>query len=407
MITTTNQLEQQHNRINNFLLPGLQNLRQGLNDLSLNEFIVATLEMLMLLERDEYLQKIKHDNLHDKGNGSYPRAFKSLSSNSLIINVPRTRYTDFKPFVLEFLKYSQEQVNELVLKLYTKGLTTRDISDVLATFFGQEISYSQVSNLAERFHELRLAWEKTSLEAYYKVVYCDALYVTLRRGNSYSKEPVHIIYGLREDNKPEVLDISVNPSESANSWSGFLDKLKQRGVKKVDLFVADGLKGLEHEIHRAFPGAAFQKCVVHKMRNILNKVRPKEKSAVAQELKEVFDNFDKDSTLEQAQAKLQKFIDKWGKVYPFIKNSLQDDTLEYYFTYIQFPGSIRRMIYTTNNIESLNKKLPKATKNKQSFEKEDRLLDYIFVLIKEFEQNNWMKYPLSKFNDWLQQTQPI
>jgi len=141
--------QQDQNKVNNFLLTGLKTLRHGLTSLSLEQFVVNTLEILMHLERDEYLQNLKDNNFKDKGNGSYPRSFKSLSQNALVINIPRTRYTVFKPFVIEFLKYSQEQVNELVLKLYTKGLTTRDVSDILSNFFGEEMSYSQVSNLAE------------------------------------------------------------------------------------------------------------------------------------------------------------------------------------------------------------------------------------------------------------------
>ena len=221
MKVTINQQE----KINKFLLSGLQNLRSGLDGLTLENFVVNTLEVLMHLERDEYLEEIKNHHLIDKGNGTYPRSFKSFSKNSLFINIPRTRYTDFKPVVLEFLKYNQEQVNELVLKLYTKGMTTRDVSEVLGDFFGEDISYAQVSNLAEKFNEVRLAWEKTSLEKHYKVIYCDAIYVCVKRETSYAKEPVHIAYGVRDDNKRELLSISINPTESASSWAEFLGPL--------------------------------------------------------------------------------------------------------------------------------------------------------------------------------------
>ena len=130
------------NKQNHILLQGLKNLRLSLSSFSLEQFVVTSLEMLMYLERDEY--------------------------------------TDFKPFVLEFLKYNQEQINDLVLTLYRKGLTTRDVSDILKNFFGEEISYAQVSNLAERFNELSLSWEKASLENHYKVAYADAIYITAR-----------------------------------------------------------------------------------------------------------------------------------------------------------------------------------------------------------------------------------
>lgn len=395
------------NKQNNILLHGLKNLRLSLSSFSLEQFVVTSLEMLMYLERDEYLQNLKDTGFKDKGNGTYPRSFKSLSQNSIIINIPRTRYTDFKPFVIEFLKYNQEQINDLVLTLYRKGLTTRDVSDILQNFFGEEISYSQVSNLAERFNELRMAWEQSPLESSYKVVYADALYITVKRNNSYAKEPVHVMYGIREDNKRELLSLSVNPTESASSWSEAISALKARGVDQVDLFIADGLPLLEEEIHKHLPGSEFQKCVVHKMRNVLNRTRPKHKSEVSEDLKHVFDNFDKDSTIDNAKEKLDNFIQKWKNTYPEFAKSFANDRIEYYFTYIKFPYHLRRMIYTTNGIESLNKKIRKATKNKQSFEKVDRLLDYLFVIIKDFEIENWMKYPISQFSSWTQNTQPI
>ena len=393
------------NKQNHILLQGLKNLRLSLSSFSLEQFVVTSLEMLMYLERDEYLQNLKESGFRDKGNGAYPRSFKSLSQNSIIINIPRTRYTDFKPFVLEFLKYNQEQINDLVLTLYRKGLTTRDVSDILKNFFGEEISYAQVSNLAERFNELRLSWEKASLENHYKVAYADAIYITVKRDNSYAQEPVHIIYGIRDDNKRELLSLTINPTESASSWSEAIGLLKARGVESIDLFVADGLPFLENEIHKHFPGSAFQKCVVHKIRGVLNKTRPKHKGEMAEDLKHVFDNFDKDSTLERTKEKLSDFTNKWSNCYPEITRSFKQDTMEYYFTYIQFPCNLRRMIYTTNSIESFNKKIRKSTKNKQSFEKIDRLLDYIFVVLKDFETENWMKYPVSAFASWTQNTQ--
>jgi transposase-like protein len=232
------------------------------------------------------------------------------------------------------------------------------------------------------------------------VIFCDAIYITVKRGSSYAKEPVHIIYGIREDNKRELLDLSINPTESASSWSEAIKRLKTRGVKSVDLVVADGLQGLEDEVHKHLPGTEFQKCVVHKMRNILNKARPKDKEAIAKDLKHVFDNFSEDSSIEKAQSKLEQFIETWRPLYPSVAASLQTNSMEYYFTYIKFPCNLRRMLYTTNSIENLNKKIRKATKNKQSFEKPDRLLDFLFVIIKDFEVANWMKFPVSIFSTW-------
>lgn len=387
------------NKISRILYSSLLNLKECLNPITIDQFVISILETLMTLEREEYLQSIKdvHNGDSDKGNGAYKRSFKSLSRNSLIINIPRTRSGNFKPFVLEFLKYNQEQINDLVLALYKKGLTTRDVSEILKDFFGEEISYSQVSNLAEKFNDLRKSWEISKLESYYKVIFCDCVYITLRRDDSYSKEAVHIIYGVRDDNKRELLSLSVNPTESSKSWAECFSKIKDRGIEDVGLVVADGLKHLENEVHKYFKTAKFQKCAVHKMRNILNKSRPKDKKEIAKDLSEIFDNFTQASSKKEALQKIKNFICKWKDKYEKISSFFENDELEYYFTYIDFHPNVRRMIYTTNSIESLNKKIRKATKNKQSFEKEDRLLDYLFVVIKDFENSNWMKYPVSLY----------
>lgn len=385
-----------------FLLAGLKNLRSALTSLSIDEFVVTTLEMLMLMERDEYIQHMKALGTDEKGNGVYPRAFRSLSRNALFIKVPRTRYTSFKPIVLELLKYNQEQVNELVLTLYSKGLSTRDVSQILQNFFGEDMSYSKVSILAEKFHEIRQAWLSMPLESHYKVVFCDAIYVALRRGNSYAKEAVHITYGVREDNKRELLTLSVNPTESASSWAECFEEMKKRQIQKIDLIVADGLKGLENEVHKHFPGTVFQKCVFHKKRQILAKVRPKDKFSVSKDLEAIFSNTDTGVNFAQRKEQITAMIEKWAGMYPHVKRSFENETLEYYFSYLKFPYEVRKMIYTTNSIESLNKQIRKATKNKQSFEKEDRLLDYVFVVIKQFEESNWMKYPISAFGNWTQ-----
>jgi len=356
----------------------------------------------MFIERDEYIQNLKKGGTREKGNGAYPRAFRSLSRNSLLIKIPRTRYTTFKPLVLELLKYNQEQVNELVLTLYSKGLTTRDVSQVLQNFFGEDMSYSKVSILANKFHEIRKAWLEIPLESYYKAVFCDALYITLRRGHSYAKEAVHIIYGVREDNKRELLSLSVNPTESASSWAECFKELKRRQVQKIDLIVADGLKSLENEVHKHFPGTVFQKCALHKKRQILAKVRPKDKLEMSRDMEAIFSNMDTNFSFEERKQRISAITEKWDSRYPHIKRSFADETLEYYFNYLKFPAEVRKMIYTTNSIENLNKQIRKATRNKQSFEKEERLLDYIFVVIKQFEEENWMKYPVSTFGKWTQ-----
>lgn len=133
---------------------------------------------------------------------------------------------------------------------------------------------------------------------------------------------------------------------------------------------------------KVYPDADFQKCVVHKMRNILNRTAPKDKMGVANDLKDIFDNFDKDATLKKALKKIDLFLEKWEIKYPNLKNYFKEGNIEYYFTYIKFEPIVRRMIYTTNSLENLNRQIRKTTRNKLSFESPDRLLDYLFMIIK-------------------------
>lgn len=233
-----------------------------------------------------------------------------------------------------------------------------------------------------------MAWEQTPLESYYRIVTCDALYITVKRGHQYTKEAVHVIYGVREEYKRELLSLFINPQGSASSWEDCLSTLKQRGVEHIDCIVADGLKGLENVIHRYDPNAYFQKCVVHKMRQVQSSVRPQHRAQISADLKQVFKHFELESTIEKAREKLECFIRQWKPLYPTIERYFREEVVDYTFSYIHFPAHLRRMNYTTHSIERLNKKNRKATHNQLSFENPERLLDYVFMMIKEFEEQN-------------------
>ena len=194
--------------------------------------------------------------------------------------------------------------------LYRKRLSSRDVSQVMEEYFGRSISRETVNNLAESFHTLRKQWQTSPLDAYYKVIYCDALFTSLKRGNSYSQEALHIIYGVKEDNTREVLLLEVNPTESSSVWEEYLQSLKNRGVEQVDLIVADGLRGFS-QVARHFPDSDIQHCVVHLQRGLLRKVRPKDKREFSRDIKEAFNNFDKSSSQELGQEKLRILASKW------------------------------------------------------------------------------------------------
>lgn len=375
----------------------IKSLRENLDSLSMDKFVATTIETLMGIERDEYLDKIDAREI-DKGNGYYTRAMKTLSSNSIMVHIPRTRAGLFSPATLELLKINREKVDEIALSLYKRGMTSQDIQSFLDEVFEKGMSPSKISNLAEVFNKFRNAWQNAKLEKHYKVVFGDVIFITVKRGDEYTKEGVFVAYGVRDDNRRELLVLELNPTESPQFWGDLLQDLNiKRGVEEIDLFVADGLQYLEDEVLKIYPKAEFQKCVVHKMRNILNKTAPKDKEDVANDLKNIFDNFGKDAILEKALEKVNLFLKKWEKKYPNFKNHFKEGNIEYYFTYIKFDPAVRRMIYTTNSLENLNRQIRKTTRNKLSFESPDRLLDYLFMVIKEFEEKNYMKYPVTNY----------
>jgi transposase-like protein len=162
-----------------FLEASIKNMRLSLSDLSMEQFVIQNLETLFGLEREEYLEKITQEKGKDKGNGYYSRSFQSLMKNGIQIHIPRTRNNGFSPIAMNLFKMSQDQVNELILTLYKKGMTTRDVADVMTDFFGDSVSHTTVANLAEQFHEIRETWEKSKLDATYKVMFCDCIFITV------------------------------------------------------------------------------------------------------------------------------------------------------------------------------------------------------------------------------------
>ncbi|MBI3458779.1 transposase, partial [Candidatus Azambacteria bacterium] len=285
-------MRNKNSKTTELLEKSLKSLRVNLDSLSMDNFIATTIETLMTIERNEYIEKVDDPKI-DTGNGYYGRALKSLSQNSLLVHVPRTRTGLFSPATLALLKISREKVDEIALSLYKRGMTSNDIKSFLDEVFEEGMSPAKISNLAQTFNKFRIAWQESKLEKHYKVVFGDVIFITVRRGNEYAKEGAFVAYGVREDNKRELLVLELNPTESATFWGELLTDLKEkRGVAMIDLFVADGIQYLEDEVLKVYPQADFQKCVVHKIRNVLNKTTPKDKVAVGEDLKNVFDNFE-------------------------------------------------------------------------------------------------------------------
>lgn len=359
---------------------------------AIEEIVKSVFESILKLERSEFLN-ISNDP-ENKANGYYQRLARSINQY-IKINVPRDRLSEFKPVFLDAINRYDSQLLDLSFKLYTHGLTTENIKKIMDEIFGKKISTSSISNITKEFQKTREAWVARPIEEEYYFIYIDALWIPVRR-DTVTKEAFYIVLGLRKDLKRDVLGVYNIPVESAEGWKIVLQDLKNRGLKKVLMIIADGLAGLENIIKVELPETHFQKCLVHKIRNINLRARTKDKAQLKEDFHEVFCLEDQNFTIEEGKKKLEKFILKWKKVYPHFQRFFQESQVEYYFSYLKFPHQIHRMIYTTNWIERLNKSIRKTEKVRNSFPNPDSALNLICAFLMDYEKDVY-RHKISSF----------
>lgn len=356
----------------------------------LNEVLQMTLNGLMFAERSAFLEQDKEN----KGNGY--RFVKAVGMGKQIsLSVPRDRLGIFEPIILALIRDQETLMKDISFDLYGKGLTTHQIGEVLDKIYGKHYCTSSISNITKTFYKQMEQWRHRALNKRYPVIYIDAIHVKIRR-EYVSSEAFYVILGLNEDFTREVLGVVNIPTESASGWKEVLKSLKKRGIEDVSLFVADGLSYLEESIHQEFPKAQFQKCVTHFKRNVLNKVKSKHKEEVAWDIREIFDIDNQLDTKEKAIARLELFIEKWGKYYRHIKNIRVNNIADYYFTYMNFDHRVRRMIYTTNWIERLNKDFRRTLKIRNALPSYESALTLISKVAMDKEEKHY-NYPIYNF----------
>jgi len=253
------------------------------------------------------------------------------------------------------------------------------------------MSRSTISNITDEVLIEIEAWRNKPLSSRYYAIYIDALRIPIRR-DTVSKESFYIALGLRTDLTREVLGIYHLPEECLSGWKDVIKGLKERGVSETLLFITDEFTEIEQAILSQFPKADIQRCIIHKKRNILKKVRRKDKRAIMDDFNEVLDIDNHQNTVKKAVVNLNKFIGKWGKIYPSIKNMF--NRKKEYFSYLNYPMVMRRMVYTNNWIENLNRQIRRTTKIRGSFPNEKSAEKLITLKCMEKEEN-YMKYPIT------------
>lgn len=336
----------------------------------LHDLLEIMLESMMVAERGEYLRTAGEGN---KGNG-YRLGHTYGQGRKLEFKIPRDRYGNFHPRILAVLKNQEEECDRLAGALYSKGLTQSQVGDIFDEIYGEHYSKSSISRMIQYMREDVSKWLDRPLERYYPIVFIDCVFIKVRRARSCSAEAFYVIMAVKEDKTREVLGIYNNPEESASGWGEMLKKIKGRGVEKIGLIVADGLKGLDTAVGGPFPNVPLQRCTTHLKRNLLGKVKHGDKMSLSEDLRDVFRTGDRSYTRDDAWRKWQGLCDKWGASYRSFKTMRDDLYYMDYFTYLDYDSRIQSMIYTTNWIERLQKDFRRVTRMRGAMPNDESVL---------------------------------
>lgn len=334
-------------------------------------------EEMLSGELDAHLGYKKHTNAtgSNKRNGSKTKTIKT-TKGSYSIDVPRDRESSFEPRLIPKRKRMIDHIEDVVISFYAKGMSTADISRQINELYGVEISSSTVSNITERVLIDVAEWQQRPLDSTYLVVWLDGIVFKVRQDNKIINKCIYIVAGLNTTGHKEVLGLWINEQESASFWMKALTDLRARGVHDIIIACSDNLKGLTQAIQAIFPETVTQLCIVHQIRNSLKKVPYKNRRAVAKDLKNIYE-----APNEQAAAQaFFGFEVKWGKTYPYICTSWKNNW-DNLVPFLQYPMEIRKLIYTTNMIENLNRNVRKFTKNKTMFPDDDAVMKAVYLAI--------------------------
>ncbi|MSB11341.1 IS256 family transposase [Finegoldia magna] len=336
----------------------VQDLQEALKDL-----LGDTMEQMLKAELDEHLDYEygeKPLSLNTR-NGSSKKTVKSSYGN-IDLNIPRDREGSFEPQALKKYQKDISNIENQIISMYAKGMTTRDISTHIKEIYGFGISESMVSKITNKILPTIEEWQNRPLEKVYPFVFLDAIHYHVRENNIVVKKAVYIALGYNTEGYKEILGMRVGENESSKYWLLVLNQLKERGLEDILIVSTDNLSGFSQAIESVYPKTEIQKCVIHQIRNSTKFVSYRDIKELMKDLKTVY----KASTEELALSNLDIFEEKWGKKYPMCVNSWRNNWAEL-ATYFKYPEGIRKLIYTTNSIENFNRQLRKVTKNKTIF----------------------------------------
>ena len=342
------------------------------------ETIAEFMENGLDAEMDEELGYSKYDYRNkDTDNSRNGHSSKTLrtSFGDVEVTVPRDRKSEFEPQILKKNQTSISQdIEEKILSMYAKGMTTGDIETHIRDIYGIEVSDTTVSRITDKILPVAKEWQQRPLESIYAVVFLDAIHYHVRSEGQVIKKAVYIAIGINLDGRKSVLGMWVGENKSAKFWATVLNGLRNRGVEDIFIACTDNLTGFTAAIEAVFPQTEVQNCIIHQLRNSSKYVSYKDLKALMADLKAVYGAVDEQSAL----AALDTFSERWDKKYPKISQSWRDNWANL-STYFKFPQEVRRLIYTTNAIEGFNRQLRKVTKSKSVFPTDDSLFKMLYL----------------------------
>ena len=379
----------------------LRNIMKGLDVKSFDDlkdvFKLMVGEMLengLEGELDDELGYTKYDYRNKEGENSrngYSKKTLKTSFGETEIKVPRDREGEFEP---QLVKKNQTtltgDIEEKILSMYAKGMTTSDIESHIQEIYGLDCSDTTISRITDKILPVVREWQQRPLEDIYAVVFMDAIHFHVRSEGQIVKKAVYIAIGINMDGIKEVLGMWVGENESAKFWLSVMNGLKNRGLNDILIACVDGLTGFDNAIEAVYPKTEIQQCIIHQIRNTTRFVSYKDIKALMADLKRVYAAVDEETALYELEA----FGEKWNRKYPKIAQSWETNWSKL-STYFKYPQEVRTLIYTTNTIEGFNRQLRKVTKSKSVFPTDDSLLKMLYLAMMDITKK-WT----GKRRDW-------
>jgi len=343
----------------------------------LKDLLGDTLQGMLEGEMEDELGYSKYDYANkdtDNSRNGYSKRNVVSSMGEIGLDIPRDRKGEFEPQIVKKNQTDISNIEDQVLSMYAKGMTTRDISDHLKTVYGVDASAEMISKMTDRILPIAKEWQNRPLDRKYAIVFMDAIHYNVRQDNAIVKKAVYIAIGVKLNGSKEVLGMWVGGNESAKYWLGVLNEIKNRGVEDIMIVSVDGLTGFGDAIHAVFPQTEIQRCIVHQIRYSTKFISYKDIKQFMADLKRVYQA----TTEEIALQELDMLEEKWGGKYPNSIASWRNNWPQL-ATYFKYPPELRKVIYTTNSIENFNRQLRKVTKSKTIFPTDDALFKMLYL----------------------------